>query len=35
MNLAVLKALATGGDARIMPEDLNGDLGPIAALLRY
>jgi len=35
MNLAVLKALATGGDARTLPDDLNGDLGPIAALLRY
>jgi hypothetical protein len=35
MNLAALKTLATGGDARSMPDDLNGDIGPIAALLRY
>jgi hypothetical protein len=35
MNLATLKALSNGGDARSMPDDLNGNLGPVAALLRY
>ena len=35
MNLATLEALSNGGDARSMPDDLNGNLGPVAALLRY
>ena len=35
LNLAALKTLATGGEARTLPDDLTAEIGPIAALLRY
>ena len=35
LNLAALRTLAQGGDVRAMPEDVRGQLGPVAALFRY
>jgi len=35
LNLAALRTLGQGGDVRTLPEDVRGELGPVAALYRY